>query len=434
MRDAQLHGVHSRCSWGLVASRQVSSKPRPAAADTNAIVLPDMMRAEFHAIIDQTLLSWWVIMSEQLYLAANLVQASLVFGHLQVVFENQNGDLLEAESTSPGFPYLFSDWVFPEFGRRHDQDSHTPGYGDPDDYAIVSLSLLPGQSAKYVWELLGQVHLSLSTGGHGIDYDINQNSNSYATTLLSIVGIDIAPYLGAVASPSVSGFPGVGTNVLHGAKTGGLFSGYDTAIPLSLAGTKGNDYIATGIGDDTLKGSSGADTIFAGAGQDDVRGGGGHDLLSGGNGDDEIKGNGGNDTVAGDMGNDILYGIAGNDVLSGGSGADDLIGNKGDDTLSGGSGNDTLDGKPGDDVMTGDEGADTFLFNHGIDEILDFEDDVDQILIAIRRADGATTGQQIIDSYGRLEDGFAVLDFGRHELKIANVTDLQILADDLSVY
>ncbi len=373
-------------------------------------------------------------MPERLYLAANLTQPSVIFGHLQIVFEDENGTLSEAEANSPGFPYFFGDWSFPEFGQRHDNAGNTPGYGDADDYAIVPLTLSADQTAGHVWDLIGQVHQSLSTGGHGIDYDADQNSNSYVASVLSVVGIDVGDYLDDVTPPSVSGFPGVGTNVLQGAKTGGLFSDDDTEIDLTLAGTKGHDYIATGIGDDVVKGAGGRDEIHAGAGHDDVRGGGGRDSVSGGSGNDTVKGNAGNDQVYGDAGNDRLEGNSGNDQLFGGDGQDVLIGHVGHDTLSGGAGDDTLDGRPGHDVMTGGAGADAFYFKYGKDQITDFQDDVDVIYISALRAGTALTGQDIIDTYGLIENGDAILEFGRHDLRVTGVTDLQVLADDLLIY
>lgn len=372
-------------------------------------------------------------MPEQLYIAANLAQSSLLFGHLQIVYEDVNGNLAETESTSPDFPYFWGDWAYPEFGRRHDDPDNTPGYGDPDDYAIVPVTLLPGQAARYVWELLGQVQQSLSTGGFGIDYDVDQNSNSYVATLLSVVGIDIAEYLDAVTPPSVVSFPGVGTNILFGAKTGGLFSGDDTPIPLTLAGTSGNDHIATGIGDDRLGGAAGDDYIHAGAGDDDVLGGGGNDSLLGGADEDTLRGQSGNDTLVGGAGADRLIGQNGKDLIFGDDGADSLFGHNKSDTLSGGAGNDTLDGDRGWDVMTGGDGADTFRFDYGKDEITDFEDDIDAILISESLIGDAVTGQDIVDRFGRIAQDHVVLDFGSHELRITNLADLQALVDDLVI-
>ena len=45
-------------------------------------------------------------MARQLYLAANLVSQTLIYGHLQIVYADAKGNLLEAECTSSGFPYF----------------------------------------------------------------------------------------------------------------------------------------------------------------------------------------------------------------------------------------------------------------------------------------------------------------------------------------
>lgn len=323
-------------------------------------------------------------MPQQLSLAANLVTQTLVFGHLQIVFEDSSGDLFENETTSPGFPYFFGNWAFPVFGRSHDNTANTPGYGNPQRYAIVPMDLRPAQTAEHVWELMSQIHASLSTGGHGLDYDIGQNSNSYVTSVLSVVGIDVAGYLPAVTPPDVEGFPGAATNIFLGAKTGGLFSGYDTPIPLTLAGTAGHDYIQTGIGNDDLGGAAGNDEIRAsygddilngGRGADELHGNAGQDLLLGGAQDDKLKGGRGRDTLEGNRGEDRVFGGNGQDRLEGGMHDDLLIGGTGSDTLRGGTGDDTLEGGVGNDRLIGGKDDDTFVFadNEGDDTITDFD-------------------------------------------------------------
>lgn len=300
-------------------------------------------------------------MRGKLYLAANLVSETQLFGHLQIVYRDPSGNLLETETTSPGFPYFFGDWAFPAFGRVHDDPDNTPNYGSPDDYGIVALELRPEQSPDHVWDLLGQFNASLAGGGHGLDYDILQNSNSYVCTALSVIGIDVADYLSAVMPPDVVGFPGVDTNVLQGAKTGGFFSGYETRIPVTLSGTGGNDFIRTGIGDDILSGAAGDDTIRSGAGRDHVEGDDGADRLNGGAGDDTLKGR---------KDNDVLNGGTGNDLLKGGGGADVVRGGNGRDELFGGAEADTFEFRDVEESLNGKKYRDTiFDFETGTDVI-----------------------------------------------------------------
>jgi Ca2+-binding RTX toxin-like protein len=93
-----------------------------------------------------------------------------------------------------------------------------------------------------------------------------------------------------------------------------------------IAGTKGNDSITGGLGEDTLAGGPGNDTVTAGSGNDSVYGGLGNDTLTGDSGDDSLYGGIGNDRLLGSPGKDHLFGGLGNDTLIGGAGFDILRG------------------------------------------------------------------------------------------------------------
>ncbi len=384
-------------------------------------------------------------MAGQLYLAANLVSQTFIYGHLQIVYADAEGNLLEAESTSPGFPYFFGDWAYSDFGRRHDLQDNTPHYGDPDAYATIGLDLRPEQEADTVWELLGQVHASLVAGDHGLDYDIRQNSNSYATSLLSVVGIDISDYASAVETGDIRGFPGIETNIFEGAKTGGLFSDNDTAIPLTLAGTAGNDYIITGIGDDDLRGAAGRDEIHAGGGDDLLRGGTQADRLFGDAGNDKVYGNtqadrlfgaSGNDSLYGGKGHDRVYGGSGQDLIVGGRGNDLLFGQKGDDVLSGNAGADRINGGSGDDTLTGGAASDCFKFtgNFGCDVITDFASTDELEKIDLSEVSGLTSFADLTDptSPHMFMDGADVIidDFANNTIRIVGVSLADMDATD----
>jgi Ca2+-binding RTX toxin-like protein len=84
------------------------------------------------------------------------------------------------------------------------------------------------------------------------------------------------------------------------------------------------------------------------------------DDLTGGSGDDLLVGNAGADDLDGGQGADILLGGTGTDTLDGAEGADMLIGGAGNDTLDGGAGNDILQGGGNNDIYTfsGEYGAD----------------------------------------------------------------------------
>jgi serralysin len=171
-------------------------------------------------------------------------------------------------------------------------------------------------------------------------------------------------------------------------------SGNDTLI-----GASGNDDFTGFVGDDLMVGHGGDDTMLGGVGSDTLFGGDGDDSLDGGTNDDTLNAGAGNDTMIGDTGNDLLVGRDGDDVLDGGADNDTIDGGNGDDILEGSAGNDILRGRNGEDdlaggegrdFLTGGQGADNFVFRSlaetvvgaNRDQILDFEQGVDLIVIA----------------------------------------------------
>ncbi len=133
--------------------------------------------------------------------------------------------------------------------------------------------------------------------------------------------------------------------------------------PITESGTRGNDVLRGGSGNDTLDGLQGNDRLYGGSGNDTLNGGRGNDELYGSWGNDTLDGGSGNDTLDGGWNNDELYGGKGNDTLDGGNDNDELYGGPGNDTLKGGWGNDELSGGQGNDTYTGGPGADRFVFS-----------------------------------------------------------------------
>lgn len=307
----------------------------------------------------------------RLYLAANYIDATSYWilpndiqnsGHMQIVYDN-GVDLLEAEinGASGGLFDLYGEWRFIPFGRDHDDSGNTPYMNDrvytSGYYGITALAPRSGQSADHVWELIGQIHASMASHGVEIEYDINQNSNTFITTVLNAVGIPFTQtLLNSVRPEEVWNFPGAFVDILQNGARVTDYSQTRTPIVLEVAGTAGNDYIQSGIGNDTLGGVAGRDTIYGDNGDDLIRGGAGHDRLYGENGNDRVDGG------------------ADNDVLRGGAGDDSLWGGDGHDILTGDDGDDFLQGNAGDDLLTGSGGHDTFFFaaGDGRDTISDF--------------------------------------------------------------
>jgi Ca2+-binding RTX toxin-like protein len=173
---------------------------------------------------------------------------------------------------------------------------------------------------------------------------------------------------------------------------------------------------ATGWGTDTLSGIEG---VFGSRFNDVIAGGDGDNLLWGQDGDDELRGQGGEDFAVfarpvdadlargtaigegtdrlvgivgleGSSGNDKLTGDAkrnvldggpgGADVLAGGAGPDILVsggpstlsGGPGADLLQGRQGNDSLDGGPGDDLLAAGAGDDAIDGGAGTEDLVDY--------------------------------------------------------------
>lgn len=200
----------------------------------------------------------------ELRLAGNLIKFTEPlgdnFGHLQIVLVNNDGSQLENEVQTPKLLFA-GKWVYPPIG------SHIPGDYDEGDYAYTKLDL-GDRSPEAVWNVLASVRDQFEAYGQDIDYDVDKNSNSYVTTLLSVIGIDIYDVLLEAWPSNVYGFPGAGVNVLD--IEGDAFS-------LTLVGNDENDIFRGGMKDDVIEGRGGDDTLEGGLGNDRIDGGSGFD-------------------------------------------------------------------------------------------------------------------------------------------------------------
>jgi Ca2+-binding RTX toxin-like protein len=169
-------------------------------------------------------------------------------------------------------------------------------------------------------------------------------------------------------------------------------------------------------------------------GRDKLAGTNADDIISGRGGNDLLNGRGGDDLIRGGDGNDVLRGSGGKDRLEGEDGSDNLQGGNARDFLIGGKGRDVLDGGKGNDVLNGGAGADQFIFSAGRDKITKFENNRDEVVLD-RAALGLNgkDAQDVLDDYGSIISGNAVLDFGGGDiLTVRGVTDLSVLADDIA--
>ena len=147
-------------------------------------------------------------------------------------------------------------------------------------------------------------------------------------------------------------------------------------------GSDGGDNLASLGGDDLVRARGGDDSVRAGSGDDTVLGGAGDDLIRAGGGADRVSAGAGDDVARGGRGDDRLAGGADNDVLIGGAGRDRLIGGGGEDTLQGGLGADTFILKRGGDVVRDFTTGDDLINLRRVREITDFDDLLENHLMA----------------------------------------------------
>ena len=214
-------------------------------------------------------------MGKKLYVAADTAFFG-GYGHLQIVYDDGSGNLVETEVQAPSDVGIFGgNWDF-----RFDQTHNVPSDED-ENYGIYELQLNENQSPEYVWALLRQIHDSLvaSASNYDIDYDTltfpAQNSNSYIRTLLDVIGNSV-DWSSAFVRNGMTSFPGYPRNVLLQLSNVG-----DNNLPLNVAGTKGNDVINGGNNNDTIGGGDGNDTLQGGLGNDTLSGGSGEDTFMG---------------------------------------------------------------------------------------------------------------------------------------------------------
>jgi serralysin len=143
---------------------------------------------------------------------------------------------------------------------------------------------------------------------------------------------------------------------------------------------------------------------------------------------DYIQGLGGNDSLSGGGQKDNLLGDAGNDFVVGGDGDDLLRGGDGNDVLRGENGNDTLGGEAGNDALYGGQGNDIFVIGDGQDNIFDFADGSDQMLLT----NGLTFDDLTITASTSGGTGTTISGFGSVIANLTGVSPDVITADDFS--
>ena len=266
-------------------------------------------------------------------LVANLIprtywgEQALGWGHLQLVFVDDDGSQTELEVQAPLSTAQFPYWVFEELDD-HTTAENTANYDIEGAYTWTQLDLGERDPAA-VWSILLQVHerfMESQNSGLHFPYWVTFNSNSYATALMSVIGGDIADFIGVTTPLLVGSFPGAGVNPLD----------YAAFSPdFTLTGSNTPDTIVTGAGHDVIFGPGGNDALYGFSGDDRLFGGGGYDYLSGGSGEDIIEtgayddsvelgvwdglamaDDGDRDTVVVGQGWDYVWNAGANDILA----------------------------------------------------------------------------------------------------------------------
>jgi Ca2+-binding RTX toxin-like protein len=190
----------------------------------------------------------------------------------------------------------------------------------------------------------------------------------------------------------------------------------------------------TGIGnalDNVLRGGHGGAKLDGGAGSDRLYGGNGNDSLQGGLGDDTLQGGAGKDTVDGGTDYDVVHlgGEFADYTVSRTSATDTVLTDKAgnvltvrnvevfrfadgdkmpaevqfnvvsayDDVLTGSSGNDLINGLAGADTMMGGLGNDTYVIDNLGDVVLESDDGIDTVQLALTAA-GTYTMADLVEN------------------------------------
>ena len=241
------------------------------------------------------------------------------FGHLQIVLDDGNGTLSEIEVQAP-WNVTFGHWFFEEI-RDHTHPEHTNYYDQAGYYYSVPVDL--GQKdALDVWNILIQTHTAFQNASDGarFEYDLIYNSNTFANTLLSVVGIKIGQYSHLLEGDHIHSYPGRGRNALDDDEYP------NDAIDLELIGSDRIDTILTDNGRDLLDGGKGDDTLGDGGRINEAEGSV-TDLSDPDTTVDVLIGGDDNDVymLSNDMEKDIILVGSGFDTIEGGNALDRII-------------------------------------------------------------------------------------------------------------
>jgi Ca2+-binding RTX toxin-like protein len=189
-----------------------------------------------------------------IYLAGNLITniSALGFGHLQLV---RDGMEIEVQAPQPWFTLGY--WQFP--GERPHSVPDGATIGDPVTYSSEAVELADGISEDGVWSIFAQASENLSE--YSLPYDVFFNSNSFANTLLNLVGHSAQEFISYPTD--VTSYPGMSADAAQ----------MGWGVEWTITGSGGGDLLRGGWETDRFEGGGGTDFLDGRAGDDHLYGG-----------------------------------------------------------------------------------------------------------------------------------------------------------------
>jgi len=168
-------------------------------------------------------------------------------------------------------------------------------------------------------------------------------------------------------------------------------------------------------------------------------------ILTGGSSSEALVGGESSDLIVGQDGDDVIDGGEGRTGLMdgfervddfdkvGGKNGDFLFGGAGNDEIRGNAGNDLLFGGSGNDELWGGGGFDTFVFKEGNDQIHDFTDGVDTLMLDETLLNGGLLGD-FLRQRSMSDSDSMIFDFGNGDtLTIQGASDLESILQSVEV-
>ncbi len=270
-------------------------------------------------------------------------------GHFQIVGAQGASDgnakgWIEIEVTRANLLPIGADWVVlwesedPEFGGPRtltvDNSEVKDALPGLPDYQHLPISFAEGADLDAVWNQM--ISVATAIQDEFVGYGPEQNSNTFAGSVLWSLGINAQPFEMAISPELADQFPGLQSNVIQD----GIDNIFLPNRPIDLTLTGDTDFDPADPRD-----TPNVDVFNGGAGDDRLSGGAGDDRLAGGNGEDVIEGGAGDDTI--DIGNGwflinqasgaIAHNAGGTSGLGDGDNDMIIVGeNSGTDTIVGG--------------------------------------------------------------------------------------------------